>query len=515
MFTLSKRILFPNWTDKFEAESNFIIFLVMQNYIICIVYHNCYLNFKMIIHLNKIFLWILIFFLFAGCKPKKNKSLEAYFTGEIINPSSDNVLLYRDDKIIDTLKLSINKRFFKKFDSINYGLFKMEHLPENQMLIIESGDSILSRANMSDFNGSLFFSGKGAAKNNFLMETYLKLQNEISFLSSKYSLTGDAFNKIIDSLYMEKYVNWKNLIDKNNFSKFSKKITKASFIYPYANRRARYALIRGKSKNIKNDSLYFIYRNKLNYNDEELSFFEPYVSYLMSYLSLEALEKGQTFYKAKNSTDFNIKRIQIIDKNIQNIKLKNILARAVAYEEIMNSNNQTSHNKFLKSYSSINPNDEYFNEIISLNNSLMQMGTGRPLPIVMLENNKGQLITSNKAFMGQKTVLYFWSQTQMNHFKRNEERAKLYKKKFPNYRFIGISIQPYNQLVRNYQEIMNINIKNQLALVNYQSTTNDWVINLLNKGIILDKNCIILEGFGNFGYEKSFENLLRKHNSKN
>ena len=41
---------------------------------------------------------------------------------------------------------------------------------------------------------------------------------------------------------------------------------------------------------------------------------------------------------------------------------------------------------------------------------------------------------------------------------------------------------------------MSINIKNQLALVNYQTTTNDWVINLLNKGIILDKNCVILEG---------------------
>ena len=469
----------------------------------------------MLIDLNKFLFWILIFNFFVGCKKNETKPIGAYFAGEIINPSSDNVLLYIDNKIIDTLKLSIDKRFFKKFDSINYGLFKMEHLPENQMLIIESGDSILSRANMSDFNGSLFFSGKGAAKNNFLMDTYLKLQNEISFLSSKYSLTGKAFNKIIDSLLMEKYVNWKKLIDKNNFSDFSKKITEASFIYPYANRKARYALIRGKSENIITDSSYFNYRDKLNYNDDELSFFEPYISYLMSYLSLEALEKGQTFYKAKNSTQFNIKRIEVIDKKIQNKKLKNILARAVAYEEIMNSNNQILHKKFLKSYSSINPNLEYYNEIISLNNSLMQMSAGRPLPIVMLENNKGQIITSNKAFMGQKTVLYFWSQTQMNHFKRNQERAKVYKEKFPNYRFVGISIQPYNQLVRNYQEIMSINIKNQLALVNYQTTTNDWVINLLNKGIILDKNCVILEGFGNFGYEKSFENLLRKHYNLN
>ncbi len=456
-------------------------------------------------------LWILTVFLFIVCEKNEIKPLAAYFIGEIINPSSDSVLLYSDNKVIDTLKLSIDKRFFKKFDSINYGLFKMEHLPEKQMLIIESGDSILSRANMSDFNGSLFFSGRGAAKNNFLMETYLKLQDEISFLSSKYTLSGKSFNKIIDSLQREKYINWKKLIEKNNFSNFSKKITEASFKYPYANRKARYALIRGKSKNIKTDSSYFNYRDKLNYNDEELSFFEPYISYLMSYLSLEALGNDETFYLAKNKTNFNIKRIEVIEKKIQNIKLKNILARAVAYEEIMNFNNQISHEKFLKSYSLINPNQEYFNEIIGLNKSLMQMRAGRPLPIVLLENNVGQIITSNKAFMGQKTVLYFWSQTQMNHFKRNEERAKVYKEKFPNYRFVGISIQPYNQLVRNYQEIMNIDIKDQLALVNYQTTTSDWVINLLNKGIILDKNCLILEGFGNFGYEKSFEDLLRKH----
>ena len=466
-------------------------------------------------HLKNNLLCVLTFFLFIGCGKNEIKPLAAYFIGEIINPSSDSVLLYSDNKVIDTLKLSIDKRFFKKFDSISYGLFKMEHLPEKQMLIIESGDSILSRANMSDFNGSLFFSGKGAAKNNFLMETYLKLQDEISFLSSKYSLSGESFNKIIDSLQREKYINWKKLIEKNNFSNFSKKITKASFIYPYANRKARYALIRGKSKNIKTDSSYFNYRDKLNFNDEELSFFEPYISYLMSYLSLEALQKDETFYLAKNNTNFNVKRIEVIEKKIKNIKLKNILARAVAYEEIMNFNNQISHEKFLKSYSLINPNEEYFNEIISLNKSLMQMRAGRPLPIVMLENNVGQIMTSNKAFMGQKTVLYFWSQTQMNHFKRNEERAKVYKEKFPNYRFVGISIQPYNQLVRNYQEIMNIEIKDQLALVNYQTTTSDWVINLLNKGIILDKNCLILEGFGNFGYEKSFESLLRKHKKIN
>ena len=39
---------------------------------------------------------------------------------------------------------------------------------------------------------------------------------------------------------------------------------------------------------------------------------------------------------------------------------------------------------------------------------------------------------------------------------------------------------------------MNINVANQLALVNYQTTASEWVINLLNKGIILDKTVLSL-----------------------
>ena len=70
----------------------------------------------MINHFYKSLFWILIFCLFIGCKKNEIKSKPAYLRGEIINPSSDNVLLYSDNKIIDTLKLSTDKRFLKKFD---------------------------------------------------------------------------------------------------------------------------------------------------------------------------------------------------------------------------------------------------------------------------------------------------------------------------------------------------------------------------------------------------------------
>ena len=130
-----------------------------------------------------------------GCKQEVEQPTTAFFGGQIINPSSDFLSLYKYDQRIDSLPLDANSRFAKRYDSLQFGLFKMEHLPENQMVLIEAGDSIWSRANMTDFNASLVFSGRGSAKNNYLMDTFLSIENEISFLSSKYASNSETFQQ--------------------------------------------------------------------------------------------------------------------------------------------------------------------------------------------------------------------------------------------------------------------------------------------------------------------------------
>jgi len=433
----------------------------------------------------------------------------AFFGGQIINPSSDYISLYKYDQRIDSLGLNEKNRFSRQYDSIDFGLFKMEHLPENQMLLIEAGDSIWSYANMSDFNASLVFSGPGSAKNNFLMDIYLELEDEISFLSSKYASDSEVFGDIIDSLLQEKRNKWNAFKTQNPLSPLAQKVTQAAYVYPYANRLERYALIRGKST-VKSDSTYFEFRQFLEYGEKDLIFFEPYITYLMSYLSQEALDDGKNFLQEKGNTTFNIKRLQLIDQRINHTTLRNILARTVAYEELLNFRNHEYHEAFLKYFMALNTSPLYLSEILGLHQALIQMEPGRKLPVVELENHKGEIVASDTALKGQVTVLYFWSQTQMNHFKRTHERVMRYKKQFPSYRFVGICIQPYNDLVRNYQEIMKIAPEDQLALVNFEQVSNEWVITLLNKGIILDQNGNILDGFANFS-ARGFPDLLEQY----
>ena len=128
-----------------------------------------------------------------ACAKNQTFPTTAFFGGQIIQPSSDYVSLYKFDQRFDTLPLDGQSRFAKKYDSLPFGLFKMEHLPEHQMVIIEPGDSIWARANMADFNASLVFSGRGSAKNNFLVNTFLELQNEVGFLASKYATSSKIF----------------------------------------------------------------------------------------------------------------------------------------------------------------------------------------------------------------------------------------------------------------------------------------------------------------------------------
>lgn len=458
--------------------------------------------------MKKAFYIVLLYFVYACSSESVPEG--AFLGGQIINPSSKTVSIYKNNKLLDSIVLGANNRFERRYDSLDYGIFKFEHLPESQTLLIEKGDSIWFRTNTTDFNSSLVFSGRGSAKNNFLMEIYLSLQKESSFLASKYSNKSSDFGEIIDSLLQEKRENWIKFDSINKLSPEAKIISQASYVYPYANRKERYALIRGRNITLEQDSLYFNFRKYLNFGEENLAYFEPYITYMLNFLNQEALVDGENFFQAKQTTEFNIRRLALIDQLIPTENLRNNLARTVAYEELINFKNFKQHDQFLKYYVTVNTSPEYELEIISLQASLMKMQVKQPLPEIMLEDTEFQNASSVAVLKGQKTVLYFWSQTQMNHYKRTQERVKQYKNEFPEFRFVGICIQSYNKLVRDYQKVMEINPKNQFAFVDFENARKKWVLTLLNKGIVIDEKGIILEGFGNF-YSPNFKEILEKN----
>jgi len=449
---------------------------------------------------------VICILLFLQSCQQEIKSDRIFFGGQIINPSSNYVTLYKDNKTIDTLALNVNYRFIKYYDSLESGIYKIEHFPEYQSVFLEKGDSIWARINASSFDESIVYSGHGAAKNNFMMDLYLRFEEENSFLSSKYSNDSKSFSKIIDSLLLEKKNKWIAMDSINQLSPIAQKITQAAYIYPYATRKERYALLRGTFWDQKHDSVYFDYRKYLSLGETDLAFFDPYINYLLNYLSKKALDSAQNYFLNRQKTDFNIKRLQLINTNIKGNVLRNNLSRAVAFEELMKVQNIESHDKFLKQFFLVNTSQPYLNEVLDLHNAIEGMSRGQKLPIIPLQNHQLEVVNSDQ-LITQPTVFYFWSQTQMSHYRNTIMKAKRLEKEYPNYQFKGICLQAFNEIVFEVHRMMDIDPESQLAFTDFNQDSKKWVLSLLNRAIVVDEKGIIIEGFGNFN-ATNFSDLL-------
>ena len=453
------------------------------------------------------------FLLFLGlislsCNKEKRETQSIFLAGQIINPSSRNVTLYGGNRTVETFGLDDQLRFQKTFDSLPNGIYKLEHLPEYQSLLLEKGDSLWVRINAAAFDESIVFSGRGASKNNFLMELVLKQEKENQYLSGKYSSKRESFSHLIDSLVLEKKKLWIGMDSVNTLSLAAQKVTQAAYIYPYATIRERYALLRGSQWTEEEDSLYFDYRKYLNYGDNDLAFFDPYINYILNFINEKALATGASYFQVKQTTDFNINRLEVLDKSIKGTLLRNNLARAIALEEILNFENHSQHERFLQYYATVNSSPVYLAEVLDLHSDISRMEVAKPLPEIQLQNAARDTISSSKLAQGKSTVLYFWSQTQMNHYRNTLERMSVYRKKYPEVRFVGICIQPFNNMVEEVQKILELDPADQFALVNFENASKAWVLTLLNKAIIIDPKGRLIEGFGNFS-DTNFESLLK------
>ena len=452
----------------------------------------------------------IIILLFPISCSEDNQNNSFFLGGEIINPSSGYVNFYYNNIKIDSIQLDSQNKFFKKIEDIRPGIYRIEHVPENQNIIVENGDSLWIRVNVEDFRESLTFSGKGSSKNNFLVDMSILDDSETGYISEIYSQESKVFRRAIDSLIDEKNKIWDLFNRSADQKRLSKNITKASIKYNYFNKLERYALLRGKDWDKSEKEEYFSYREGMNLDDSDLSLFEPYITYLMNYFNEKTLDSGKVYFYEKNNTDFNIKKLLIIDSQITDQSLKNNLARATAIEEILNFKNNDYHDEFIDYYTYVNSSEQYLNEITKLYRDIEKMKKGNSLPDIKILDFKGSTKSSLNELKGSKSLIYFWSQTQMNHYRRTIRRVEELKVQFPDYRFVGICIQPYTDMVSQAQNILNLDLSNQFSFKDFESSSKDWVLTYLNKTIITDQKVNIVDGFSNL-FTNEIENILKEN----
>ena len=290
-------------------------------------------------------------------------------------------------------------------------------------------------------------------------------------------------------------------------SPVAQKITQAAYIYSYATIRERYALFRGTMWSKEERNIFFDFRKYLNLGDTDLAFFDPYINYLLNYLNNEALNSGQNYIQQKPLTTYSINKLKVLNKNIKGNLLRNNLARAIAFEEILRFENHEAHDLFLQFYATVNSSPSYFSEVISFHNDITRMKKGEKIASIQLQTVEGDNISSDALWDVRPTVIYFWSQNKMGHYKNTIKKLESLQVKFSNYRFVGICLQPFNEVVDQVQQMMQVVSEDQFALLDYERASQVWMLTLLNKAIVLEPKGVLKEPFGNF-LDPEFETLL-------
>ena len=300
---------------------------------------------------------LLILLLFFSCKSDNT----TVFSGKILNNTSDSISIYKDNNMIYESVVDDDGLFNIIIDTITSGLYTFYHEPEFQYIIIDDNDNLQIRLNTLDFDESLVYTGKGSSKNNFLMDVFLRSENDELEINSQLDLAFDTFKILVDSLYNKQMNSFKLFKENNILSNSNKEIINTAILYPYISKFHSYIIRNNIDDEIQKD-LFINYQNEISYDLDALAYFKPYIDFL--YLHIYNNVKIKKDYE--NSLDFNIQRLSYTDKIIKSKLVKSRILRFHAFGFILQRQDDIKNKTFLKTFFEISKDKKVNEEINNL-----------------------------------------------------------------------------------------------------------------------------------------------------
>ncbi len=455
-------------------------------------------------------LFILLITCFTSCKKEfEADDYVAYFGGEVQNPKANFVVFMKDNEVIDTIYLDKNNRFLHKFDSLAPGLYTFKHDPEYQYVYFDKNDSLMVRLNAIDFDNSIVFCGRGDEKNNFLMEMYLKNEEDKATMYTVFDRNVGSFLKNIDSsfairksFYLKRKaeIGWDASFDSLAKASLDFHHMTKKEIYPYAHQFRTGVNIR---KALPSD--YYEHRKTVNYESNDLINYSPFIKYVSMLLNNMAYEKNKGIL-VENSIENNIEKLNLTQQLIKNEKTRNVVLNNVAIMYLLEDQNMYNNTKFIERYLELSTDRALEKEIRTIYTAVQKLKVGNTLPKIDLVNAKNEKVNL-PSLITKPTVLYFWTTHAESHMAIAHQKINVLQKQHPNYNFIAINIddtQPnWNDALKKYQ----LNNHIELHATDFEAIRNKWVITKIHRIIILNADGTIKNGFANL-FDVNFENQL-------
>lgn len=440
----------------------------------------------------KVLLHIFLFFILISCNSDK-KNDYTYFGGKIINPKTNQVVLHTMEKVIDTFFLDAKNKFIGKIKKANEGLYYFSHGDENQYVYIEPKDSLMLRLNTWDFDESLVFAGKGAERNNILIDCFLENENDSKLFYNYNKLAPNDFKVKIDSLLTLKMMTYDDYIYNHPEETAGyKKILNIALTFPIYARLERYPYINARNAVDGNfpelDQSFYNYRNNIKINSDSLMYYPPYSRYIRNHLYNETYALGHPPMKTEFSSQFTIDLLKTIDKKISVARTKNAILRQTVISHFYNKSSCNINKDAFDTFFKLSTNQKDKDLIFKLLEDTNSIPLNKKLHNFQLTNYTNANKNISDIIKNKNTFLLFWSPEYVSQ-DYLATRMNYLSKKYPNIQFIQVKIDGNSE-----ERIRKIDIKNQYYLKD-DSDAHKFLTSKMPRTILVDKNGKVVNAY--------------------
>ena len=455
---------------------------------------------KQILHI----ILLVVLITFTRCN-SDSKNTETYFGGKIINPKSKYIVLYSMDKVIDTFYLNANDKFIGKIHNAKEGLYYFKHGLEHQYVYIEPRDSLQIRLNTWDFDESLVFAGKGAERNNLLIDCFVEDEKDNQLFYPLYKLNPSAFQKKMDSILKVKLSTYQEYVSSHSEETPAyNTILKVALTYPIYTRIENYPLAYVRYTNAKDfpetTSTFYKHRNQIRLNNDSLMYYYPYSKYVRSFLYNTTYNLGHKPMFEEYSTKFTLDLLQTINQKINTSISKNVFLKQTVIEHFYTKFNTSVNEKTFEKFFELTTNKNDARQLKLLLNDSKYLTVGKEIEDFTVTDFSNETHTIKQLLQNKYTCLLFWS---LEHFSKSyiSSRINFLQKKYPEITFYTIE---YN--TTSAEKIYNLKTKNQY-FINAQSNANKLLTSKMPRVILLDKETKVINGFTSISSNYIFQQI--------
>ena len=446
-----------------------------------------------------------------NCKSEV-KEVHTYFGGKIIHPKSDHVILYSMDQAIDTFYLDENNNFFGELKIASEGLFYFTHGYENQYLYLQPNDSLILRLNTWDFDESLVFSGKGADRNNVLIDCFIEDEKDAIATYEFNKLPPKKFKEKYDSLLKDKLFLYEEYIKNHpKESKGYQKVLKVALTYPLYARLEKYPILYAKYSDSEQipevEQSFYDYRKYVKIDDDSLIYYPPYSKFVRNQLYNKTYSLGHSPLKKNYPPKFTSDLLTIISKKVSNEDIKNAFLKQTIISHFFNKSSCSLQIEPFDTFLNLSSDQEdklLINNIINdtksihLNSKLIDFSVNDYLHT---PRSIHDLIGSKNAF------LFFWSPEYVSE-SYLVSRINFLSNTYQNIIFIPIKIDGVKT-----ERIEKLDIKSQFYLAD-DSLANQFLTSKMPRSILVNKQGKVMNGYASISSPNLDEYLINLNKLK-